>query len=437
MAPYDWLSLENTIKRSKKPYAHFDLRTDIGKQKSYISNPRKVATHGFYPFIHYQIKTVKFNKAKGTREKTRDICYAAHIDRCIYQYYSYMLNELYNERVRGDGITNVAVAYRTDLHKSNIYFSKRAYDYIRELGRCYVMIGDFTHFFDNLDHDYLKRQWCSLLKCDYYSVFKNVTAYSKWELTDLLALNGLSDDWAGRKSLNSQVRVLTPMQFRKNKSHIVRHADPYGIPQGSPISATLANVYMLEVDKLINDMVLELGGMYMRYSDDFIIILPDTSELNIAEAFEKIRTLLKVAPRLTLEPSKTQYFHYADSELENCGKQFHAEADGSSRFINFLGFTFNGRQVSIRAKTISKYYYRMYRKAKNIAKAGGYTPAGKHISCENLYRRYSERGADGKPGNFLTYVSRAEREYGSNEAITRDTKRHMQKIRKALDSKPK
>ena len=87
--------------------------------------------------------------------------------------------------------------------------------------------------------------------------------------------------------------------------------------------------------------------------------------------------------------------------------------------------------------SISKYYYRMYRKANNIAKAGGYTPAGKHISCENLYRRYSERGADGKPGNFLTYVSRAEREYGSDEAITRDTKRHMQKIRKALDSEPK
>lgn len=148
-------------------------------------------------------------------------------------------------------------------------------------------------------------------------------------------------------------------------------------------------------------------------------------------------TLLKTAPRLTLEQSKTQYFHYADGELENCGKQFHAEADGSSRFINFLGFTFDGRQVSIRAKTISKYYYRMYRKANNIAKAGGYTPAGKHISCENLYRRYSERGADGKPGNFLTYVSRAEREYGSNEAITRDTKRHMQKIRKTLDGKKK
>lgn len=442
MTPHDWLNSENTVKRSKKPYAHFDLRTDIGKQKSYISNPHKVAAHGFYPFIHYQIKTIKFNKTKGPRVKTRDICYAAHIDRCIYQYYSFMLNELYNERVRIDGTSDVAVAYRTDLHKSNIYFSKRAFDYIKELGRCYVMIGDFTHFFDNLDHDYLKRQWCSLLKCDrlpddHYSVFKSVTAYSKWELTDLLALNGLSDDWAGRKSLNSQVRVLMPRQFKENRSHIVKNANHYGIPQGSPISATLANVYMLEVDKLINDMILGLGGKYMRYSDDFIIILPDVAEINAAEAFGKIHTLLKTAPRLTLEQSKTQYFHYADGELENCGKQFHAEADGSSRFINFLGFTFDGRQVSIRAKTISKYYYRMYRKANNIAKAGGYTPAGKHISCENLYRRYSERGADGKPGNFLTYVSRAEREYGSNEAITRDTKRHMQKIRKTLDGKKK
>ena len=67
MTPHDWLNSENTVKRSKKPYAHFDLRTDIGKQKFYISNPHKVAAHGFYPFIHYQIKTIKFNKTKGPR----------------------------------------------------------------------------------------------------------------------------------------------------------------------------------------------------------------------------------------------------------------------------------------------------------------------------------------------------------------------------------
>lgn len=189
---------------------------------------------------------------------------------------------------------------------------------------------------------------------------------------------------------------------------------------------------MPEVDKLIDDMVL-LGGMYMRYSDDFIIVLPDVAELNASEVFEKIHVLLEFAPRLTLKQSKTQYVHYSDGILENCGKRFYDEADGNSRFINFLGFTFDGPKVSIRAKTSSKYYYRMYRKAKNIANAGGYTSTGKHISCENLCRRYSERSADEKPGNFLTYVSWAERDYGSNEAITCDTKRHMQKIGKALN----
>ena len=39
------------------------------------------------------------------------------------------------------------------------------------------MIGDFTHFFDNLDHAYLKKQWCSLLECerlpkDHYNVLR-------------------------------------------------------------------------------------------------------------------------------------------------------------------------------------------------------------------------------------------------------------------------
>ena len=98
----------------------------------------------------------KFKRGKGVVPKKRDICYAAHIDRCIYQYYSHILNEKYNERTTCDGISNVAVAYRTNLGKSNIQFSKAAYDFIRKTENCYVMIGDFTHFFDDavvFEHD--------------------------------------------------------------------------------------------------------------------------------------------------------------------------------------------------------------------------------------------------------------------------------------------
>ena len=189
MTVQEWITNDKVIRNSKKAYAHFDYRTDISEKRAYVTDPQKVAHHGFYPFIHYEMVMYRYRKGNRTK-KTRDICYAAHIDRCIFQYYGFILNELYNKRIRINGIENVAVAYRTDLHQTNIEFSKRAFDYINALKSAYVMIGDFTHFFDNLDHHYLKRQWCSLLGDeqlpeDHYNVFKHVTAYSKWELKDL------------------------------------------------------------------------------------------------------------------------------------------------------------------------------------------------------------------------------------------------------------
>ena len=120
MTSYEWLYSRNTIKRSKKGYAHFDVRTNIEKQRNYISDPCKVAAHGFYPFIHYQKQMNKFSREKGIVPKTREICYAAHIDRCIYQYYSFLINQMYNERADHDGIAKVAVAYRTNFNGKNI-----------------------------------------------------------------------------------------------------------------------------------------------------------------------------------------------------------------------------------------------------------------------------------------------------------------------------
>lgn len=440
MTPTEWLNSTEAVERSKKTYAHFDWRTDVSQQREYIAAPQKVARHGFYPFIHYEKRTLKYSKNKGRKEKIRDICYAAHIDRCIYQYYSFLLNELYNERVRKDGTSGAAVAYRTDLRENNIHFSKRAFDFVKVNSPVYVMIGDFTGFFDNLDHIYLKQQWCSLmgvdrLPLDHFKVFKNITSYSKMELTDLLRLNRLENTKSDRKKMNGMERVLTTEQFKENRSLIQKHVEPYGIPQGSPISGVLANVYMLDIDKQLNDAVKELGGMYIRYSDDFMIILPDAPEIDAAKELKRIADIVKQAPRLTLEPSETQYFHFENGVLANCGKFFHENADDSSRTINFLGFSFDGQKVRIRSKTVSKYYYRMYRKAHNIAKMGGYTPDGKRITSENLYMTYSRKGAKKGPGNFLTYVNRAASEYGSNEPIKRDTRKHMQKIRKALNGR--
>ena len=454
----EWLNSQDAIEKSRKSYAHFDYRTDIQEQATYISNPEVVAKHGFLPFIHYQQKTVKYD-GKKKKEKIRDLFYASHVDGCIFRYYNFVLNELYNRRIISEGLSDVAVAYRTDLHLNNIDLAKRAFGFIKSNPSCYIMIGDFTSFFDNLDHQYLKSQWCSLLDSkqmpkDHYAVFKNITKYSSWELTDLLALNGLQDNRKGHHAINSRRVVLTKSQFAHNRSHITKNHNAFGIPQGSPMSALLANIYMLDIDKQINEAVKEANGMYMRYSDDFIIILLTSDKTSALSFFRYISTLLNETAGLKLEESKTQYFRFADSKIINYDRDFGVSSLYKHKPINFLGFSFDGKKVSVRQKTIFKYYHHMYRKAKTIVRNGGYTRKGKHISCKNLYRLYSIRGSCAKDdvalsdangfnvsqnpsntkhqGNFLSYIRRAEKCFGPNEAIGKDTRRHMQKIRKAL-----
>lgn len=421
-----------------KTYAHFDKRVNVNDVWSYISNPDKVARHGFYPFIHFIIDFKKYNENKGIISKSRDICYAAHIDRCIYQYYAFLLNEAYNKRVMNDGINDVAVAYRNALGKNNIDFSKCAFDFIKRLKSCYIMVGDFTSFFDNLDHKYLKQQLCNLLNTntlpdDYYAIFKNITHYSTWDLTDLLEINGLSNDKHGRHELNSKVSVLSLKQFKdKKKQYIHPNTDPYGIPQGSPISAVLANIYMLEADKIINDYICKHGGLYMRYSDDFIIILP-VEEQEFRIHYKWIKSFLASIKGVILSPEKTQLFRYSNNLILSCNSMFEAEVSDGKNILNFLGFSFDGREITIRDKTISKYYYRMYRKARNISDKGFISPCGNKISCKNLYDKYSVKGAKGEKGNFISYVYRANKAYNGEEPIGRSTKNHMFKIRRALN----
>lgn len=461
------LSTWRVVLSKKSPsYSHFDKRVSRKsffrilkqlKKEFELKHPQKkitysdaIAMYAFYPFIHYKKENRRVKNGHRDKPKARDIYYSAHMDSWIYRIYAAAINEKYNKRVKECGIDSVAVAYRTDLiGKSNVNFANEAFTFIQGHKSCYVAIIDFTNFFDNLSHSYLKKRLCDLysqqkLPNDLYAVYKNITRFSFVELNDLLRKQLLENNRVGLRKFNSLERVLTPQEFRESRKELVKKpSEPgIGIPQGSPISAVLANVYMLEADKKVTDLVRSFNGFYMRYSDDLIIVDPSANGLFV-DHLKQIREIFALTPNLKCEDNKTKIFRIYDERVENKTDEFIPNGKKGKNVIEFLGFAFDGRYIRIRDKTVSKYYNKLYRKIKTIVKRKGYTPDHKRISCRNLYDKYSYKGSLGQKrktgqvmtieeGNFIDYVLRAKSVF-SGQPVDTVAKRHMQKIRKRLN----
>lgn len=385
-----------------KPYAHFDLRVSLSMPsiRKYVMDRTKIVTHSFYPFIHFEKKNSRYGK-KGPK-KPRELYYCSHLDRCVYQRYAFLLNYQYNIWACENNIDDVAIAYRDNLGKNNIDFAKDAFDAIRSFPQCFILVGDFTNFFDNLEHQYLKKMMCEVLGVerlpqDYFSVFKNITRFSSWDWKDIVKAAGENIAERGvRKKINSKETVLTKEQFQKNKKDIKKNISGVGVPQGSPISAVLSNIYMIKFDKDIKRYVICKGGIYMRYSDDFIIVLPYERDAEIADFTSYIFSYVESMKGLIdLQKEKTSCYTYKDEVIY--------EGDQPSS-INYLGFLFDGKSIRIRPRAITKYYYRMRRKAHTIGRSNWTSSKGRRISAKELYSIYSRND---EKQTFIDYARKA------------------------------
>lgn len=261
-----------------KGYTHFDTRkVEYWKYVNKIRDPKWVERHAFYPFIHYQQEKKKFDGKELIIKSPRDIRYSAHIDRYIYEYYNNILSKKYNNYAKQMGFNQASIAYRTNLNKSNIHFSRDVFKYLNRQENAFIIVSDFSSFFDKLDHKYLKERLKELLNVetlskDFYRVFKSVTNYSYIEYDDILKELGLT-----HKALTKlrKERLFDIQEFRKfKKEKIHTNKEDFGMVQGSAISAVMSNIYMIKFDKLVNDLITSNNGIYRRYSDDIIIIIP-------------------------------------------------------------------------------------------------------------------------------------------------------------------
>ena len=141
---------------------------------------------------------------------------------------------------------------------------------------------------------------------------------------------------------------MSKAELKKYKSkYIKKHIDDYGIPQGSPISAVLANIYMLEADEKIFQLVCKYSGLYMRYSDDFIIVLPQISDECFETILKDTLTIVNSIPNLILQSEKTQIFRYQSPMLTSCSSLYLEGGSNGKNEIDYLGFSFDGERITI------------------------------------------------------------------------------------------
>lgn len=439
-----WSSYVGKHERSKG-YAHFDRRTSLSncKTRSKVLNPRWVAHHGFWPFIHYSVRKGGFKGAKENpstepkKKSTREIRYCSHIDRCIYQRYSFLLDCKYNDLAAEVGIDESAIAYRTNRKRCNIDYAKQAFDFIQSHQQCIILVTDFESFFDNIDHATLKSALCKILDvdklpADYYAVYKNTTKYREWDWKHLIETCGLRNSRKARKEMNAREVILDTDLFREYvKQYSKTNPNMFGIPQGSPISAVFSNIYMIQFDQALKDIANSFEGLYLRYCDDLLLVIPVIDE-NLREAIGGINQALKCIEAqkgIEIKQEKTDLLLY-DTFNENskllCLDDSGCKTENSAR-LDYLGFSFDGYCRQLRSRTISKYHYRMHRKAK--------TTALHNRGTINLYGTYSERAIliTGKR-SFVDYAKRASAEMDLEDpSVDRVVKQNMEKIAKTIN----
>ena len=120
--------------------------------------------------------------------------------------------------------------------------------------------------------------------------------------------------------------------------------------------------------------------------------------------------------------------------MVSCNSLIFPSIPNGKNVIDYLGFSFDGEKVSLRDKTVSKYHYRMYRKATEV----GLRSKGiidKNPDFYGLYKKYSQFGAKpgkGNHGNFITYVNRCIDVFGTDERVHLVRQRHMRKMNRTI-----
>ncbi|MGP5313339.1 antiviral reverse transcriptase Drt2 [Psychrobacter faecalis] len=439
---------QNFFKQRQKNrnYLHFDEKPSYTFLYDYVTKPSNIEQHSFYPFISYNIvdeKIKKLNKKVIISSKDRLINYPSHVDSGIYAYYSKSLEIPYESYLAEKSLQDTVLAFRkvekiidgNRVSQCNIHFSKNVFDYISQKKDCLVLCYDITKFFDNLDHRILKDNWIRLLATndlpkDHYKIYRSLTRFASVDKKGLYKELGLS---LHSRTLNKRLdRLCSVKEFRdkiRKNGLVTTNKSSRGIPQGSPMSGLLSNIYMMDFDEAVSKHLAEIDGKYFRYCDDMIFIFDKSRKFEVENLVKAEINKLK----LPINDKKTQ-----EIEFKNGISNFNS---GSISYNNpcklqYLGLLFDGENTYLRETGLSR-YNRKLRKAirmrtSHYQRLESSQRNGSSMYMRKLHTRFTYIGKR----NYIGYVFRVANVHDSNN-VKRQVKGHYRLFNEYLAKKNK
>ena len=455
-----------------KHYPHFDRPLRIKEAEGIACDPARVTANAFFPFLSYEQVWQPF-RPNNKSKKIRPIRYAARRDAYIFSRYRHILSEKYESALATLEIEGCPIAYRkipigkdSTRGKCNIHFAHDAFNAVFALRNCAAVVLDISSYFDSIDHELLRKNWCRLIEKpslppDHEAVYAAITKYSVVDRDKAYERLGyFGERIRGGRAVkgflrnydNMPTQLCSPKDFRLKiaggdlslPSLIKKNPHPYGIPQGAPISDVLANIYLLDFDIIMADWVHAQGGKYFRYSDDILVIVPGGEHEGKAARDRTSDLIRNFGDKILIKPSKTSIVRFEEcwtGELE-----FHfVEADRRKAGLEYLGFRFDGKSVYLRNATLSNFYRKMTYSLRHEATALVGRYIGKDVSflersfdLERFMQKFGRVGdfdanTDYQEWTFWTYVRRAAKIFGPRGApMLHQIKNHRSFIQSRL-----
>ncbi|MGE0701725.1 MAG: reverse transcriptase domain-containing protein, partial [Hyphomicrobiaceae bacterium] len=130
---------------------------------------------------------------------------------------------------------------------------------------------------------------------------------------------------------------------------IMPNENAYGIPQGAPLSDLLANAYLMDFDAEMARYVRDRGGVYFRYSDDILIVVPGDGRAGRGARAYASKLIKQAGERLLIKPEKSLTVVFRPDDGRLAYRCIGRRRNG----LEYLGFRFDGNHVYLRDSTLA------------------------------------------------------------------------------------